>query len=231
MTYPWHYDESIQVGVDYRDPKEVEAYDGQMQGLRDPAADAKAIAAALALSKDSIVWEIGTGTGECGLALASACKQVYATDVSPAMLSFARKKAEQRRIHNVAFEVGGFLSGYQPEDSVDAIVSQLALHHLPDFWKARALETIVKKLRPKGRLFLKDVVFPSDIDDYDSFFRQFVEDMRARAGEVIAEETIQHIRAEYSTMDWILEGMLERAGLKILKKDTKAFLTAYLCER
>jgi hypothetical protein len=39
MSYPWQYDETIQVGTDYRDVNEVRAYDQRMQDLRDVQAD------------------------------------------------------------------------------------------------------------------------------------------------------------------------------------------------
>lgn len=35
MNNPWQYDETIQVGTDYRDENEVRAYDRRMQTLRD----------------------------------------------------------------------------------------------------------------------------------------------------------------------------------------------------
>lgn len=231
MDHPWQYDETVQVGVDYLNEKEAHAYDQRMQKLRDVIAEANEIGEALALSPNSIVWEIGTGTGECALAIASKCRQVYATDISPAMLAYARCKAEERQVVNVTFEIGGFLSGSQPESPVDAIVSQLAFHHLPDFWKWRALERIAGKLRSKGRFFLRDVVFPSEVDDYDTFFEEVVDDVRSSAGDEAAQATIQHIRSEFSTLDWILEGMIERSGLGIVNKDCQGFLTVYLCEK
>ena len=64
MTSPWLYDESIQIGTDYRDLAEVEAYDRRMGKLRDVAAEARAIREALDVSGESVVWEIGAGTGE-----------------------------------------------------------------------------------------------------------------------------------------------------------------------
>jgi putative AdoMet-dependent methyltransferase len=39
--------------------------------------------------------------------------------------------------------------------------------------------------------------------------------MRSAAGNQIAEETIVHIREEYSTWDWIITGMIEKAGFHI----------------
>jgi cyclopropane fatty-acyl-phospholipid synthase-like methyltransferase len=147
------------------------------------------------------------------------------------MLSYARQKAEQRGIDNVAFELGGFLSGFRPAGQVNGIVSQLAFHHLPDFWKSRALATIEQKLSKGGRLFLRDVVFPSEIDDYDAFFEEVVNRVRSQGGDEFAQRVVQHIRAEFSTLDWILEGMIERNGLRVIRKDVEGFLSVYVCEK
>lgn len=231
MTHPWHYDERTQVGTDFSDEREVRLYDEHMGRLRNTAKEAEEIRAALRLTPESAVWEIGTGTGECALALAPHVRRVDATDISQAMLSWARHKAAERGISNVRFEVGGFLSGYHPNGRVDAVVSQFVLHHLPDFWKSRALVAIAERLRPGARLFLRDLVFPSDLGDYDPFFTMLVEGVRARAGEETAEGTVRHIRTEFSTLDWILEGLLERAGLRIVERSGQSPLLAYVCEK
>lgn len=231
MNYPWQYNQNIQIRTDYSDPKEVAAYDQRMQKLRDVNAEAKDIQKALALSSDSIVWEIGTGTGECALALADTVKHVYATDISPTMLGYAHHKAEQRNICNVTFEKGGFLSGFRPHCQVDGVVTQLSLHHLPDFWKSRALTIIARFLRPNGRLYLRDVVFSSTVEDHDAFFKVIIDEIRSQAGDEVAQQTIQHIKTEFSTFDWILEEMIARSGLKIVKKEGKGFLTVYVCEK
>lgn len=231
MDYPWQYDETIQVGTNYCDPREVSVYDERMRKLRDVTTEAKVIKAALALSMDSTVWEIGTGTGECALALAAIAKHVYATDVSPTMLASARFKADRRRITNVTFEAGGFLSGFRPAHPVNGVISQLALHHLPDFWKSRALVAISNSLRPNGRLYLRDVVFPSTTADYDAFFKTVIDEVRSHAGDDLAQQTIQHIKTEFSTLDWILEGMISRSGLRIVAKDCQGFVSVYVCEK
>ena len=114
---------------------------------------------------------------------------------------------------------------------MNGIVTQLALHHLPDFWKSRALAAIASCLHPEGRLYLRDVVFPLATADSDAFFRTTIEAVRARAGGEIAEQIVRHIKTEFSTLDWILEGMLERAGLKVIEKHTEGFLSVYVCGR
>jgi len=231
MNNPWQYDETIQVGTDYRDQAEVAGYDERMQKLRDIQEETRAVKAALSLSKDCTVWEIGTGTGECALALAPGVGHVYATDISPTMLRYAGHKAKQRGICNVTFKKGGFLSGFRPPCPVDGVVTQLALHHLPDFWKSRALAGIASRLRPAGKLYLRDVVFPSDINDSDVFFARLIEKIRRDAGDELARQTIQHIKKEFSTLDWILEGMMTRSGLRIIEKDCSGFLSVYVCEK
>lgn len=231
MNNPWQYDETVQIGTDYGDQNQVRAYDERMRKLRDVQAEARDIEKALALSASSTVWEIGTGTGQCAIALSGKVKQVYATDVSPAMLEYASHAASQRHITNITFARGGFLSGYRPDHPVDGIVTQLALHHLPDFWKARALAGMAGSLRAKGRLYLRDVVFPSHPTDYDTFFRTVIDGVRSHAGEEMAQQTTRHIKTEFSTLDWILEGMITRAGLHLVEKTYDGFLSVYVCEK
>lgn len=231
MSYTWQYDETMQVGTDYRDQDEVSAYDDRMQKLRNIDTEARDIQEALGLSIDSTVWEIGTGTGECALALAHSVTHVYATDISMTMLEYGRRKASQRGVRNITFAEGGFLSGFRPKHSVDGIVTQLALHHLPDFWKSRALVGIANSLRPRGRLYLRDVVFPSATDDYGVFFEKVIDEVRSHAGDEVAQQTVQHIKSEFSTLDWILEGLITRSGLKIVEKNCKGFLSVYVCEK
>lgn len=229
MKHPWQYDEAAQVGTDYRNRTQAAAYDGLMRKLRNSEAEAGDIRQALALTARSTLWEIGTGTGECALALAAAVRHVYATDVSPAMLEIARRKAAARSVKNVTFAEGGFLSGFRPARPVDGIITQLALHHLPDFWKSRALAAIARRLRSGGRLYLRDVVFPAATKDYDQFFNATVKGVRQRAGDKAARQTIEHIKAEFSTLDWILEGMIRRSGLKMLNKKNEGFISIYVC--
>lgn len=115
MSHPWQYYETIQIGTDYSDPKEVAAYDQLMQKLRDVNAEAHDIQKALSLSTDSIVWEI--------------------------------------------------------------------------------------------------------------------DGIRSQAGDEVTQQTIQHIKAEFSTFDWILEEMIACSSLKIVEKENKGFLTEYVCEK
>ncbi len=59
--------------------------------------------AALLKPTDSVV-EIGCGTGTTALRLAPSVSRIIASDVSPAMIAIARKKAEAQGCANVTFE-------------------------------------------------------------------------------------------------------------------------------
>ncbi|WP_252720640.1 class I SAM-dependent methyltransferase, partial [Acinetobacter baumannii] len=58
----------------------------------------------------------------------------------------------------------GFLSFTYEANAFDLIISEFALHHLPDFWKAVALARLFNALKPGGKLFLRDIVFSDKPD-------------------------------------------------------------------
>ncbi|NLE95194.1 MAG: class I SAM-dependent methyltransferase [Dehalococcoidia bacterium] len=229
MHYPWLYDERRQVGTDYADEANVANYDANMRTLRNIAQEVEVAASALAATPASTIWEIGCGTGEISLGLAGKCHRVYASDVSSPMISFARTKAAERHIENVSFEEGGFLSGFRPPQPVNGVVSQLALHHLPDLWKLTALRRVAAALTPGGRLFLRDVVYPSRVPDYNAYFAGLVAGVRREGGDELAEQTIAHIREEYSTFAWVIEEMLQQAGFAVVETLPERFTTSYTC--
>lgn len=46
------------------------------------------------------------------------------------------------------------------------------------------------------------------------------------------KEAARHISREYSTLDWIMQGLLEHAGFNVLKKKSgRACFVQYLCEK
>lgn len=115
---------------------------------------------------------------------------------------------------------------------MDAIVSVVALHHLPDFWKLVGLRRLASMLKPDGRLYLFDVVFSFDVGHCASSVERFIEKMSVRTTPDGRRAAETHVREEYSTCGWIMEGLLERAGFRIDDADYKEdFLAAYLCTR
>jgi cyclopropane fatty-acyl-phospholipid synthase-like methyltransferase len=175
---------------------------------------------------------MGAGTGAFTLYAAKHCKVIYAVDVSRPMLDYIRQKAEKAGLENIVFCHGGFLTYEHSAEPVDAMVCVGVLHHLPDFWKLVGLKRVAAMLKPDGRLYLFDVVFPADMPDYEERFDSWVQAIEKDVGPDFALEAETHIRDEYSTYDWIMEGFLKRAGFLMEKIEyTSGFGTQYICAR
>ena len=85
--------------------------------------------------------------------------QVTAVDISPAMLQLLRERAAAAGVANLECVQAGFLSYQHAGPPADAVYTRNALHQLPDFWKALALDRIGRMLRPGGVLRLRDLIY------------------------------------------------------------------------
>ncbi len=226
----WHYDELRHPGVDYNDPSQVAVYDERHRRFRDYRRDAEAVIERLGVKPEDTILDMGAGTGAFVLHAAPLCRTVYAVDVSRAMLDYCRGQAAARKIENIVFQQGGFLTYEHRADPVDFIVSSAALHHLPDFWKFLGLQRLARILKPGGRLYLFDIVFPGKDPAIRGQIEVWINQMKEKVGAEFAAEVETHIRDEHSTYDWIMEGMLARAGFRIDKADYgSGFGATYLC--
>ncbi|MFO7976495.1 MAG: class I SAM-dependent methyltransferase [Candidatus Hydrogenedentota bacterium] len=199
-----------------------------MGELRDFDAEAAEIMKAVEMAPEQTLLELGAGTGWFALRAARHCQFVHACDVSKPMVEYARLRAEKEHITNIAFHCAGFLTYKHKGNPVDVVVSQLALHHIPDFWKAVALSRIDDVLKPGGMFWLKDVVFGFDLADYEHVFNE----AHASYPPAFRDPWVGHVNREYSTQAWIMEGLLERAGFRIESRDEAPLLTvSYLCRK
>lgn len=127
---------------------------------------------------------------------------------------------------------GGFLTYEHDAAPVDAIVSIFVLHHLPDFWKLVGLKRAAEMLKPYGRLFLCDIVFPSETANLEAELNAWVTSIAKQSGPELAAEAETHIRDEYSTYNWVMEGLLARAGFEIGSAEYSGRLQAtYVCAK
>lgn len=226
----WQYNEPDHPGADFDALAEI--YDLNMQKFRDVQGEVREVLDFLDLQPDQTVLEIGTGTGEFALAAAKHCAKVYAVDLSAGMLRYAEKKARSRGVSNVEFLQGGFLAYEHQGYPLDAVVTQIALHHLPDFWKQIALIRMASMLKDGGKFCLRDVVYSFDIKKYESFFEGYISKASEAVGPEFAKRIEAHIKNEYSTLDWIMKGMIERVGFNVEKEVHKdGFVGLYLCTK
>lgn len=226
----WQYNEPDHPGMDFN--AAAEYYDRSVSRFRDIDGEIEEILSYLNLEPDDTILEIGTGTAEFALAAARRCALVFAIDISQGMLNYAQNKAQERGIDNIRFLPGGFLSYRHQNEPLNAIVSQIALHHLPDFWKQIALLNMASMLRQGGKLCIRDIVYSFDPRDYERQIESFVASTEEKAGPGFAQRMTSHINKEFSTMDWIMRGLIERAGFAIEREVHKeGFLGLYLCRK
>jgi ubiquinone/menaquinone biosynthesis C-methylase UbiE len=228
-THGWRLDELAHAGEEHLDSAYVETYD--RKAGTDPTEDL-AVLRELGLDKAAVLIDLGAGTGTFALAAAPYCRHVTAVDLSSAMLSALREKAEGREVSNLEIAQGGFLTYEHRGEPADFVYSRNALHHLPDFWKAIALERVAALLKPGGIFRLRDLVFSFEPGETGRVIEPWLAGAAERPedGWTRAEyET--HLRAEYSTFSWLLEPMLEHAGFEIRQAEhsPSRIYSAYTC--
>ncbi len=209
----WLIDELDYAGRENLDQDHVARYDAKEDAS---AAGEVALLADLGLTQASLVVEFGPGTGQFTVEVAPRCARVIAVDVSTLMLRRLQAKAEALGLSNVEAVRAGFLTYEHTAGPADFVYSRFALHHLPDFWKAVALDRLRRIIRPGGVLRLWDVVYdfaPSEAEERIEAWCATGGD--AVEGEWSRAELEEHVRDEHSTFSWILEPIIERCGFEI----------------
>lgn len=113
----------------------------------------EAALARAALHPNAIAADIGAGTGFITRALAPRVAKVYAVDRSPEMLEVARRNLTD--CPNVVYHVADGVTIPLPDASVDAVLANMYLHHMPD--PLAAIREMVRLLKPGGRLVVTDL--------------------------------------------------------------------------
>ena len=222
-------DELAHAGPEHLDAGFVAGYD-RKQGYPDFAADV-AVLSAHGIGAESTVVDIGAGTGRFVLAAAALAGRVVAADVSPAMVSVIRARAADAGLPGIECVQAGLLSYQHTGPPADAVFTRNALHQVPDFWKAVALDRIAGMLRPGGVLRLHDLIYDFQPGEADTFFSRWLDAAVSdpEAG-YTSEDFAEHIRTEFSTFRWLLEPMLTTTGFEIVDSEFRgAVYGAYTC--
>ena len=229
MARSWMLDELAYAGPEHLDPAFVAGFD-RKQGYLDTAEDL-AILREHGAGQAATVVDLGTGTGRFALAVAPLVRRVVAVDVSPAMLAVVQGRVAEAGLGNVECVRAGFLSYEHTGAPADAVYTRNALHQLPDFWKALALDRVSALLRPGGVLRLHDLIF----DFQPAEAGAVLDDWLDGAAEdpslgYTREDYAEHLRTEFSTYRWLLEPMLAAAGFTVVAADFDGSIYgAYTC--
>lgn len=216
--YDFQYDEMHQAGADHADPGRARSYDELMERFRDYEAEAARVVDLLSIESGHAVLDLGAGTGALALGIARRCRTLTAVDVSPAMLMILREKADRAGLRNIETVTAGYLTFDAAGRKWDRIVSNVVLHHLPDFWKVVGLRRVHEMLADGGVFLLRDVVFSFEPDDYRAQMGGMLDMLAEQTGPELVDDGILHFREEYSTFDWILDRIIERTGFAIADK-------------
>lgn len=230
-TRRWFPDEFAHAGDEHLDPEYVLGYD-RKAGM-DPT-DEVALLRDLGLDGTRTLVDLGAGTGTLALAAAPLCRRVVAVDVSAAMLTLLKAKAERLGIGNVECVRSGFLTYEHRGDPADFVYSRNALHHLPDFFKALALERISSILGPGGVLRLHDLVFSFEPRETERAIEAWIGSAAEHPEHGWTRTELEKdVREEHITFSWLLEPMLERAGFEIRDASHAAsrVFSAYTCTK
>jgi SAM-dependent methyltransferase len=113
------------------------------------------------------------------------------------------------------------------------VFTRNALHQVPDFWKALALDRIAQLLRPGGILRLHDLIFdfrPAEAEAVLGAWLDDAADDPARG--YTRDDFAEHLRTEFSTFRWLLEPMLAAAGFRVVTAEFDGRIYgAYTCIR
>jgi len=226
----WWLDEQAHAGPEHLDAGYVAGYD-RKAGF-DPTEDLEVLRRH-GLGPDSLVVDLGAGTGTFAVAAAPLCRRVVAVDVSAAMTAALRTRIDRLGLDKVTVVNAGFLSYVHGGEPADVVFTRNALHQVPDFWKGIALERIASFLRPRGTLRLRDLVFdfaPHEAAErIEAWMSGAVSDPAAGW---TAEELAEHVRSEFSTYSWLLDSMLDRTGFDIIERTfRRSAYGTYTCRR
>lgn len=168
-----------------------------------------------ALKHGETVLDLGSGGGfDAFLAAAQVgtAGKVIGVDMTPEMISLARRNADKVHAHNVEFRLGEIEHLPVADGSVDVIISNCVINLATD--KAAVFREAWRVLKPGGRLAIADLVALATIPDNMKADLDLI--TGCMAGAVTAE---------------VLQQLLEQAGLRdirIQRKDgSKEFIKTW----
>lgn len=132
------------------------------------------------------VLDIGCGTGNL---INKLDKHIQYTgmDQSIEMLLIAKKK-----FPNANFRLGNFLDEPFVNNKFDMIISTFAFHHLNTFEKEKAVNLLLKYLKPNGRIVIADLMFLNEKDRIEKK-EYFINKGREDLWNIVEDEYYTHI--------------------------------------
>lgn len=101
---------------------------------------------ALKLDPNSVVFEVGTGSGYQAAVCAEICREVYTIEIVEELAETAKKRLKELGYPNVFTKAGDAFFGWPEHAPFDAIIGTAAAGRIP--------EPLIEQLKPDGRMIL-----------------------------------------------------------------------------
>ncbi len=123
--------------------------------------DLRMLVSALDPQEGQLACDVATGTGHTALALAARGAVVDAVDPTPAMLTEAKRLADERNLGDRLRWIRATVDDLPlPAGRYHCVACRRAFHHFPD--PKHALAAMARLLAPGGRLGISDMCPPAD---------------------------------------------------------------------
>jgi len=100
----------------------------------------------LNVNENSVVLDVGTGSGYQAAILANVVKQVYTMEVIPELLESAKQRFEKLGYHNIESRLGDGHDGWPEHAPYDGIIVSAAASEIP--------QALVEQLKPDANLVI-----------------------------------------------------------------------------
>lgn len=192
--------EDVSIGLGYSGDDVTAVPEGANMGLG--CGNPQAIAS---LQPGETVLDLGSGGGfDCFLAARAVGDRghVIGVDMTPEMISTARRNAEKAGFGNVDFRLGELENLPVADGIVDVIISNCVINLSPE--KEKVFSEAFRVLRPGGRLAISDVVATAELPDH------LKNDMAFHTGCIAGASRVE-----------LLEAMLQRTGFGNIRINPK----------
>lgn len=140
------------------------------------------VAQEASITADSIVLDLGAGTGNTSQTIKTV-RKLICVDVSSKMMELAKTKLDH--LANVQYVKADFFEyfiGIVPK--FDVIISTYAIHHLTDAEKYLLFEKCYQHLQPGGRAVWGDLMFLNKVEK-----QNIIQDLLSRGREDVVADT------------------------------------------
>lgn len=122
--------------------------------------------AALAIRPDSVVWDIGAGSGSVGIeaALLAPLGRVYAVEVDPEGVQICRDNAFQHGVDNITVIEGRAPEALTVMESPDAVFVGGSKGSMQEI-----IDVVFDRLKPGGRIVVNAITLENSAEAYQAF--------------------------------------------------------------